>query len=165
MRSTSSLLIALTFLIITTSAYTKALDQKDVIHIMADSWNYNRKTGISIFLGPVKIDQGSTHITAAKVITKQTDDKHMEEMTAFGDNKTQAHYWDTKTINESALHAYAGTIHYLPTKSLITLKENAHIQQGKNHFKGNLIYYNMNDQTIMAPKTPNSRTTIIYQPS
>ena len=136
------------------------------IDVTASSWTHNRKTGMNIFLGSVTINQGnSKHVTATKVITKQIDDKHLEEMTAFGDTEKPAHYWDSTKPNEPVLHAYANTIIYNIKKGLITLKGNAHVQQGQNQFKGNLIYYNMREQTIIAPKMPNSRTTIIYQPT
>lgn len=162
MHLTSKLIALLISYCLTTAAHA-IQNPVEKIHITADSWNYNRHTGISTFLGPVKIDQGTAHIEAAKVVTQQTDDKHIKEMTAYGNAEAQAHYW--KNSNDSSLHAYAGIIHYVPEKALITLTDNAHIQQGNNHFKGHLIYYNMKDQTINAPKTPNSRTTIIYQPN
>lgn len=138
----------------------------DPIHITADSWQYNRKTGVSIFTGdPVNVTQGQAHLEATKVVTKQTDDKHIEDMTAFGNGAKQAHYWNTESSkNKPALHAHADTIHYAPKQTLVTLKDHGHIQQGNNHFNGHLIYYNIQDETITAPKTPNSRTTIIYQP-
>lgn len=146
--------------------HADTLVTKEKIDVAANSWVHNRKTGTNVFLGSVIINQGNgKHITAAKVITKQIDDKHLEEITAFGDTLKPAHYWGTTKPNEPILHAYANTIIYNIKTAIITLQGNAHLEQGRNQFKGNLIYYNMREQTIVAPKTSNSRTTIIYQPT
>lgn len=139
---------------------------KDLIHVKADSGlSYNRKTGTTIFFGPVYIHQEEMHIEAAKVIVKETINKTIEEITAFGNNDKRAHLWDKDKGKNEILEAFANVIHYKPAQHLVTLKEKAEISQGKNNFKGNLIYYNMQDQTITAPKTPNSQITIVYQPN
>jgi lipopolysaccharide export system protein LptA len=54
-------------------------DKHEKVFIAADSTTYNYKTGVNIFEGHVKIDQGTTHITADKLITKTNEQHKIKE--------------------------------------------------------------------------------------
>ena len=58
-------------------------DNKEKIHIQSDSTIYNYKTGVKIFEGNVKVDQGSTHITADRLVTKDNHQHQIQEAIAY----------------------------------------------------------------------------------
>lgn len=138
-------------------------DKKEKVYILADSGVYNFKTGIDIYEGNVKIDQGTTHITADRLITKKNDKHKIKEAVAYGITKL-AHYWTLPNQKDPEIHAHAKIIKFYPIESKVTLEKNVLITQGENSFKGELIHYNRNDQTITVPATANARAVIVYNP-
>lgn len=138
-------------------------DSRQALHIKADSSVYNYKTGFNIFEGNVIIDQGSTHITADRLITK-SDIKHkISEAIAYGDQQL-AHYWTLSKESEPEIHAYARVIKFYPIQSNVTLEKQVKVTQGENSFNGELIHYNSNDQTITVPASNKGRSVIVYNP-
>lgn len=138
-------------------------DKKEKVYIVGDRALINYKTGIKIFEGNVKIDQGTTHVTADKIVTKDNHKHKIQEATAYG-IKQRAHYWTLPRLNDLKVHAYAHVIKFYPETSNITLKRDAYVVQGDNSFKGELIFYNQNDQTITVPQTKNGKAVIVYNP-
>ncbi|MBA3660695.1 MAG: lipopolysaccharide transport periplasmic protein LptA [Gammaproteobacteria bacterium] len=139
------------------------LDSKEKVFIVADTTTYNYKTGVKIFLGNVKVDQGTTHLTADKVITKDNERHQLEELLAFGVLQS-AHYWTLPKIGDTELHSYAKTIKFHPLLANVTLEQDVVVIQGENSFKGQLIHYNMDDQTITVPASKNARAELVYTP-
>lgn len=138
-------------------------DKHEKVFIVADSTTYNYKTGMNIFEGHVKIDQGTTHITADKLITKSNPQHKIQEATAYG-LEGLAHYWTLQKVNEPEVHARAKIIKFYPIESNVTLEQNVLVTQGENSFRGQLIHYNSNDQTIIVPATKNGRAVLVYNP-
>lgn len=150
-------------LFIATQTLALESDKNEKVNIVADSGVYNYKTGIDTFEGHVKIDQGTTHITADKLITKRNQKHKIEEAIAYGLNEL-AHYWTLPNETDPEVHAKAKIIKFYPIASKVTLEHSVFITQGENSFKGELIHYNKNDQTITVPATPNARAVIVYNP-
>lgn len=138
-------------------------DRKERVNVEADSVIYNYKTGLDVYEGNVKITQGTTHITADKLITKSNKDHRIKEATAFG-LLTLAHYWTVPKMGDPELHARAKIIKFYPLESNVTLEQDVHVTQGENIFQGELIHYNSNDQTITVPALKNGRAVIVYNP-
>ncbi|OGT37525.1 MAG: lipopolysaccharide transport periplasmic protein LptA [Gammaproteobacteria bacterium RIFCSPHIGHO2_12_FULL_37_14] len=139
-------------------------DRQAVVHIVADSSIYNYKSGVNLFEGNVKIDQGTTHITADKVVTKDNPQHKMQEAIAYG-IKQLAHYWTLPKLNEPEIHAKAKVIKFYPIETNIVLEQNVILTQGENSFHGELILYNKNNQTIIVPAAKNGRAVLVYNPS
>lgn len=138
-------------------------DKHEKVFIVADSTTYNYKTGVNIFEGHVKVDQGTTHILADKLITKSNPQHKIKEATAFG-MEHLAHYWTLQKINEPEIHARAKIIKFYPIESNVTLEQDVFVSQGENSFRGQLIHYNSNEQTIIVPATKNGRAVLVYNP-
>jgi lipopolysaccharide export system protein LptA len=138
-------------------------DMNAALLIDAKSADYNFKTGVDTYSGDVKIDQGSTHIRADKVITKKDSRNRIDEAVAYG-NSQPAHYWTLPNRKEPVIHAYAKIIKFYPTTSNAVLQDNVTMRQGNNTFQGQLIYYNGEDQTIILPPSKNGRAVITYHP-
>jgi len=146
------------------SLYALPSDSAQKIFIKADSGIYNYKTGINIYEGNVVVDQGSTHILADKLITKKNANNVLELATAYGIKKL-AHYWTLQKEGDKPMHAYANYIRFYPISSNVTLEENVYVTQGENSFRGKIIYYNNEQQTISVPPTKNARALIVYNPN
>lgn len=144
-------------------AFALPQDQREPLHITADSSKYNYKTGINEFAGNVKADQGSTHLTADRLIT-QADQQHKIELIVAIGGKERAHYWVKPKLTDPVLHAKANIIQFYPQSGNITLEQAASIKQGENSFQGELIHYNSIEQTIIVPKLNKSHALIVYNP-
>jgi lipopolysaccharide export system protein LptA len=138
-------------------------DSKEKINIVADSGIYNYKTGVDVFEGHIRIDQGTTHITADRLITKKNNRHVIQEATAFG-LLNLAHYWTVPKEGDPELHARAKIIKFYPLESNISLEQSAHVAQGENSFQGDFIHYNSKDQTITVPASKNGRAVLVYNP-
>lgn len=138
-------------------------DSLEKLNIVADAGSYNFKTGVDIYEGHVKIDQGTTHIIAEKLITKKNRQHKIQEAIAYG-YKELAHYWTLPKVGEPEMHAYANIIKFYPLQMNISLEHAVHISQGDNSFKGELIHYNSKDQTITLPATSNGHAMLVYNP-
>ncbi len=145
------------------SAHALRDDHFKKVVIFADSGIYNYKTGINVYKGHVKIDQGTTHVTADRLITKNNDKHVIEEVIAYGD-KTLAHYWTLTKVGDPEMHAQAKVIKYYPIESNVTLENNAFVSQGENNFQGQLIHYNSKEQTITMPAAESGHAILIYNP-
>lgn len=138
-------------------------DKQAKVFIIADSTIYNYKTGINTFTGNVKVDQGTTHIIADKLVTKNNNQHKIQEAIAYG-LKEPAHYWTLQKVGDPEIHAHAMIIKFYPIVSNVTLEKNVTITQGENSFQGQLILYNMQDQTITVPASQDGRAVLVYNP-
>lgn len=138
-------------------------DSRKTIKIIADSWVYNYRTGTNVYEGNVRVDQGTTHITADRLITRNNDQHKIQEATAFG-LQSLAHYWTLPKEGDPVIHARAKVIRFYPLESNVTLEQKVDVLQGKNSFQGELIHYNSKEQTITVPATKNGRAVLVYNP-
>lgn len=138
-------------------------DNKEKLNIISDASNYNYKTGTNEFTGHVIIDQGTTHLTADRVITKNNSQNKIKEAIAFG-MQHPAHYWTIPKLGDPEMHAYAKIIKFYPIESNVSLEQNVTVKQGENRFHGELIHYNSSEQTISMPQMEKSHAVVVYNP-
>lgn len=154
----------LLLLCISDSLYALPEDQLQTMHIVSASSTFNYKTGVNVYEGDVKIDQGSTHLTADRVETNNNDKHKIKEAIAFGATQL-AEYMTLLKPGDPIFHAKAKIIKFYPQKSLVILEGDATVTQGENSFQGPIIFYNMKDQVVTAPASKTGRVTIIIEPS
>lgn len=154
------------FILLLTSPCLFALpdDEQKVMHICSDSSTFNYKTGTNTYEGHVKMDQGTTHLTADRVITtKNHTTRKIEVAIAYG--LTQwAEYTTLPKPGDPVLHAKAKIIKFYPAQSIVFLQDDVVVTQGKNSFQGPVIVYNIKDQIVTAPPSKTGRSTIIIDP-
>lgn len=150
-------------MMICVSAFALDTDRKQKLNIIADSGTYNFKTGVDVYEGHVKIDQGTTHVTAEKLITKKNKKHKIFEAIAYGE-KDLAHYWTLPKQGDKEIHAHAKTIKFYPLQMNVSLERSAHLTQGDDKFDGELIHYNSSEQTITLPVSTNGRARLVYTP-
>lgn len=138
-------------------------DSKMPLLITSDTSTYNYKTGVRTFVGHVKADQGTSHLLADKLITKNNQQNKISAAIAYG-YESPAHYWTLPTRDGKEVHAYATIIKLFPLTSTVTLEQNVTITQGENSFHGELIHLNRNEETIIVPATQKGRALLVYNP-
>ncbi len=155
-----------TFVFCCLSATLLALptDHKEKVRIFANTSTFNYKTGLNIYEGNVKIDQGSTHLTADRVVTQNNKQHKIQEVTAYGITKL-AEYTTIPKPGDDVFFAQAKVIKFNPITSMITLEGDVLVKQGNNSFHGAVMTYNMKDQVVAAPASKTGRATIIIDPN
>lgn len=139
-------------------------DKNEIVHINGDSATINYKTGTKTFVGNVNVRQGSTHLTADRLVTKNNQRHEVREAIAYGLQRP-AHYWTLPQRGESEVHAYASIIKYYPIVAHVILEKNAVVTQNNNRFQGPRIYFNMNEQTVYVPASKEGQVVLEYDPS
>src|SRR3990167_8217122 len=140
-----------------------ALDNDKPVYIIADSFVYNHKTGVHVFDGHVKVDQGDAHLIADRLVTKRDGKQKIQEAIAYGVSRL-AHYWTTPQVDVMPLHAKAKVIRFYPNRSLVILERDVLVTQAGNSFKGTIIIYNIKNQVITVPHSQRGHATIVYDP-
>jgi len=138
-------------------------DDHEIMHIVSDGSTFNYKTGTNIYEGHVKIDQGTTHLTADRVVTINNDKHKMEQAIAYGLTDL-AEYTTRPKPGDPLLHAKAKIIKFYPARSMVYLEGDVIVTQGKNSFQGPTLVYNMKEQIVTAPPSKTGRATIIIEP-
>jgi lipopolysaccharide export system protein LptA len=138
-------------------------DSEKTLHIVANSYIFNYKTGIDEYEGDVKVDQGSTHLIADRVVTEKDKERKIISAIAYG-LVNPAEFSTTPRKGDIPFHAKAKVIKFYPPASLVELEENVIVTQGENSFQGPIIVYNMKDQIVTTPASEKGRATIIIDP-
>lgn len=147
-----------------TIAHALPVDRNATLHITADSTIYNFRTEEKEFKGHVQLNQGSTHIKADRLTTKNDDQHQLKEAIAYGILQP-AHYWTTPNQKENPIHAYATIIKFYPLAENIILQEKVRLTQNKNSFTGHLIFYNMKTEIVTVPESQKGQSVMIYHPN
>ena len=138
-------------------------DSQQTMHIIADSSTFNYKTGIDVYEGNVKIQQGTTRLIADRLVTQKNNKHKIQEAIAYGINKPAEYYTQPKE-NDPILHAKAKIIKFYPIKSSATLLTQVVVTQGDNSFHGSILIYDMKNQIVTAPASKTGPATIIIEP-
>lgn len=136
-------------------------DQKQPAKITADQVEYQHKTGLSIYSGHIKATQGSTKLSADKVVVERNEQHQISKITAIG---KRAQYRTTPQKGKQELIAYGDKIVYFPLQAKVTLVGHGEIEQDGNHFSGPHIEYFINEQRILSTPAPGEQTTITLKP-
>lgn len=154
-----TLVLLLSFLLWQT-IYALPNDGEQPMKIKADATLFNYKTGIDTYEGHVKVDQGSTHLLADKLVTEKNENHKIVTATAYGTERL-AELITLPSVGTQVLHAKSNIIRFYPSTSILILEDNVMVIQGANSFRGSLIVYNMKEQMVAAPASKNGRATII----
>jgi lipopolysaccharide export system protein LptA len=157
------LTVAFTVLLflITNRCFALSDDHLQITHLQAGSADLNQQTHRGIYLHNVQLDQGTTHIHAARAITEGNAKNQLIKAIISGNKTAQAHYWTLTTPDKPPLHAYADTMYYYPERHTIELIGHAKVEQGDDSFAAPKISYDTLHQLIISNKDNKNRTMII----
>jgi lipopolysaccharide export system protein LptA len=155
-------LLILIISIIPSITFALPEDNKQPMHIVSDSSIFNYKTGQDIYEGNVKVDQGTSHLTADRLVTQKNKEHKIISAIAYG-LKSLAVYTTIPKKGDAEMHAVAKVISFYPPTSTVVLEGEVVVSQAENNFHGQHIIYNMKDQIVAAPASKNGRATIVIE--
>lgn len=158
-----TIILAVSLICFSPFVFALPTDAGQPLHIEANSSSFNYKTGVNTYEGNVKIDQGSSHVLADRLVTKNNAQHKIQEAIAYGLTQL-AEYTTTPKPGDPLFRAKAKVIKFYPQESRIVLADDVNVTQGENSFKGPVIIYNTKDQTVDAPASKGGRSTIIIEP-
>lgn len=138
-------------------------DHTQPMYLMADTAQLNQQTNAGIYQGNVRLDQGTTHLTADYATTLTDQDNTLITATAQGNDHERAHYWTLTDPDKPELHARAERIEYQAAENKIYLIGNAEVIQGEDSYFAPLIEYDTVADEVISPPHEEGRTVIIYQ--
>lgn len=147
-----------------TGALALTEDKQEAVHLQAGSADLNQQTHRGIYLKDVRLDQGTTHVTAAEAITEGNAKNELTLAIARGNAQVQAHYCTQPALDKPLLHAYADVIYYYPARRRIELIGNARVEQGENSIAAPKISYDTEQQHVVTESNTTARTLIIIHP-
>ena len=154
----------LALLLVAELCFALPSDRTQIMQMHAGSADLDQQTHRGIYLDDVHLDQGTTHIRAAKAITEGNAKNQLVKAIIKGNKEAQAHYWTINEANKPPLHAYADTIYYYPERHLIDLVGNARVEQGDDSFTAPKISYDILHQHVISKSDGKGRTSIIIHP-
>jgi lipopolysaccharide export system protein LptA len=154
-------LICLLGLLLSHQALSKTSDNEQPIHVEADSLEVRENDNISIYVGNVKLTQGSLEIRSDRLTLYFDDDKTLTLMKMTGSPATLRQLNDSNVL----ITGEAMKMEYRESESLILLFDKAKLTQGEDIIESNKIYFNTANNTIEAGGTePENRVQMLIQP-
>jgi len=148
MRRSKGLILIITTLYAGTLVGLES-DRKQPITIQADDAILDEREGISIYRGDVTIDQGTLHISADQVEIIAEGDKVIQIIASGTEDRgSLAHYEQQPEEDEALVSADARKITYFVQEERVHLVGNARLQQARDTFSGELLYYNVNEGVV-----------------
>lgn len=129
-----------------TASLAQALpdDKNQSLHIAANKQEVDLKVGEVIYIGDVKLVQGTLEINAQKLTVHKDKNQNEESITAEGN---LARYQQQPEAGKPIIHAEASVIHYnLKTEQLV-LDKNVSIEQNGSITKAGHVDYDIKSQT------------------
>lgn len=157
------LILALITLLFSRVIFALPNDNELPMYIVSDSSLFNYKTGVDTYEGNVKVDQGTTHLIADRLVTEKNEHHKIVSAIAYGIQNI-AEFITLPTKGDKLLNAKAKVIKFYPSTSIVVLEDNVIVTQGENSFHGPVIIYNMKDQIVAAPASKSGRATIVIEP-
>lgn len=138
-------------------------DQEQPLTAEAKSAILDHNKHTATFIEAVKADQGTTHLTADKLIIFSNTAHHVTQAIAYG-NQNLATYRTIPEENKPELYAEAEQIQYYPDQNKVILLGNAKVVREQDTFSGPRIEYDTEKQIVISPPSEIGRTHIVLQP-
>ena len=119
-------------------------DKNEALHISADKQEVNLKLGEVVYIGDVKLVQGTLEITSQKLTVHKDKNQAEESVTAEG---SPAHYKQQPEAGKPVIHAEAGNIFYNFKTEQLALNKNVSIEQNGSTSKADHVDYDIKSQT------------------
>jgi len=157
-------LLALATLLASNHSLALPEDRSKPIHISANSARIDDKTGVTHYKGDVSIRQGTLLIEAEQVeLYRRNGD--IDRLIATS-HRSAAHFRQKPTAEQPWTDAWGSKLEYEISKQSLTISGNGKVQQGKDHFSGERIVYNIERSIVNAfgGKEGKGRVQMVIQP-
>ncbi len=161
-NSLQAFLIATLLVLLSTHAIAFTATNNAPIKIQSDHAELDEVKGLSVYTGEVVITQDTTVLTSDKVIV-YTNKSGLIKLEAFGAPAKFSHQQEGEAL---PTHAYGRKIIYTRADEMLTLIDDAKLEQGKNTFRGTTIEYNTVSRIVTAEgsEQKSQRVEIIVHP-
>lgn len=166
--------LSLIFMIFS-SAHALSLesDANAEITIQSDRADFDRKSGVAIYVGNVILEQGTLLINADEITLYSDQNQQLYKAIAKG---KPAHFQQKMEGDKGLTKAQGHLITYMTQDKKISLLNEAVLEQEGNSFSGNYINYNIVNEQITAKgqvetqgpssdEQPSGRIKMIIQPA
>jgi len=144
------------------SGYTLSTDRSQPINIEADNLEIDDSRHVSTYQGNVKMQQGSLHIQADKIVFYFTDKNEIQRLEVEGSPAT------LNMLNDKnePISGKARKIIYTENQLLLKLMGDAHFQSNSDSIDGEWININTSTEALQAGSTKGeNRVRMIIQPN
>lgn len=160
---TASLTLFITCLVafIAIPGFAATADKEQPIEIEADSLEVRDNDNISIYLGNVRLVQGSLNMRSDELVIHFDDNKDLVLMEMTG---SPASFRQLDDENKEML-GQADKLDYFEAKSLLVLKGSARFSSDGDVIEGSVIRVNTENNNLEAASPePNKRVRVVIQP-
>ena len=149
-------------LLLSNASWGLETDRQQQIHIQADRITVHEKKGMSYYEGNVQFTQGSLQINGDELTVHLQGDV-LQKIIVKG---APATLQQQPEPDKELVHSKAAHMEYDAVQQIVTLIDNAHVQQGPNSFAGDYIEYDTRNNRVSARKgeTEDSRVHVIITP-
>jgi lipopolysaccharide export system protein LptA len=128
------------------SAQALPEDREQPIYIQSDRAERDERKGTTVYTGDVEIDQGSLHISADRVLI-ETEADQVSRIIASG---SPAKMHQKPALDREPVYARAKRIEYDVAKEILTLIDDASVDQEGTTVTGERISYFIQEQRVKA---------------
>ncbi|MGW8227944.1 MAG: lipopolysaccharide transport periplasmic protein LptA [Gammaproteobacteria bacterium] len=154
--------LCLGLLLISPVSWSLESDRQQPIHIQADRITVDEKQGVSYYEGNVQFTQGSLQVNGDEItVYLQGDVLHKIIVTG-----SPATLQQQPEPDQELVHSKAARMEYDAQQQIVTLIDNAQVEQGPNSFAGDFIEYDTRTNKVSARKgeAEDSRVHVIISP-
>jgi lipopolysaccharide export system protein LptA len=131
-------------------------DRRQPVQLSARRAEMNNATGVGVYTGAVVLTQGSMRITANKMTVYTAPGGDLSRVVAEGEGEN-ATFRQLPEGQRQYIDARAPYMEYRPqTPGHVLLKGGAVLTQGKNEFTGEVIRYDLRQNTVIAQSAQGS---------
>ena len=163
MFPTRQWIAGISLLALVSQTWALSSDRNQAIDIKADRVEVNQVEQTSHYTGNVRLEQGSLKINADDVMVYMVKGK-LQKIVINGKPATFEQQPDNQ---KEIVTSKADNMEYYASEERLYLKNNAEVNQGGNHFRGDFIEYDTLTSTVKANKAENSSSRVhaIIQPA
>lgn len=136
-------------------------DKNQALRISAEKQEIDLKQDTVVYIGDVKLIQGTLEISADKIRVRRDKNQEPESFTAEGN---PARYQQQPEEGKPVIHAEAGTIDYNTKTEQLTLDKNVSIEQNGSVTKAGHVDYDIKSQTAKFSGNGRVETVIPAKP-
>lgn len=134
-------IFACCLLLLASPVHALKSDRDQPMDIAADRVDVDDNKGISTFRGNVQVTRGSLRMAGDVIVITRDQNGELQTMVATG---SPAMYRQRPDNKPNDVIAHANNINYNAKTDIVTLKEQARVDQGSDSFSGDSLVYNAN---------------------
>ena len=137
-------------------------DNAAPIDVKAQTVVIDESSGLSVYTGNAKVSKGSLMLSA-EAIQIFSAKNAVKKIIAKGNKEKLAHYKQNQSNQPRFVEARALKITYFVNKQLVRLEGDAHLVQGFDSFSGEILYYDIKQDKMIAKKSKDNSKHVKFK--